>query len=516
MNPRPAGKSIRPIFAILFLLVSVHARADGVFLPASVGVAGMPNMPSQRAVIVHDGRTETLVVESTMNAQQGSDFTWILPLPAAPTSIEKGSIAALNTLFFCFGPKLLSASDAHLGVGVTLLLLSLCMTGAILAFSTRQREKWYSALTSLLIICALMAISVGEGPGGSVGSSAQVLSRETVGNYDVAVLQGSSADPIASWLAQNGFAPLDPKARSAIDAYAAEKWVFLVAKLHRAGTGAMTPHPLQVRFPSSQPIYPMRLTALAGNPVYLKIAVHAMQPWTCPGLKVEYSSDFHLGEKGSKDLWGSGAWINDHAELHDLLGFDGRLTILDGTLDSGAMAKDIAFESASFGPMRATYCTPRGALAGGLLFTIVILAAGFPIIGIIFKRRRRSIGRLATLGLVMIALACGGRAWLSADTMPGATDIRFHEEQLRAQETWIFKTAREIEFTPQMPVAEISRLVLDKLKAFRNIYTGEPLRLEHSPGNIQFVIANDGAMILTHYDYRCNSHSGPKLRSARN
>ncbi|MEN6626101.1 MAG: DUF2330 domain-containing protein [Candidatus Sumerlaeia bacterium] len=485
------------VFALL--AGSSTARADGAFFPASVGVRTMPSMPVQRAVIVHDGTTETLLIESMMNAPQGSDFTWILPLPAEPFEIGKGSAGAMNTLFLRFGPKMISASQIGLRFWAVLLFLSLCVAGMILAFDKKSSGRWESLFVIVLIFVALAAISVGSGSS-SVGAQARLLKRETVGNYDVAVLRGDSSEPIARWLAGNHFAPMNPGAAAAIDAYAREGWVFLAAKLHRAGTGVMAPHPLQVRFHTPRPIYPMRLTAAAGGPVFVKLAIYSNKIWRSPVLETEYASQIM---RGDDYVCGNGGWLY-HADLAKLLGFnDGWLTVMSGTVEPGRMREDFTFDADAAIPELPEYYTPRAAVGVGVMIALWVLTAGFPAIALAFKHRSRSKGKYAALGLVLVAIVAGAIGSRSVPTMPGARDVRMMGGiPIGRNEGAMREAVVRIKRDPKMTREEIGAKLLAELKDERNPFTGEPLRIEFSPGNLS-VTSTDPGYTLGYYDYDC-------------
>src|SRR6185436_18744733 len=79
------------------------ARADGVVLPG-VAVVKPVRTPDQRALVRFDGKTETLVIETTLQGE-GRDFAWILPLPAVPT-IEASTTGLFPTLVVMCAPEL--------------------------------------------------------------------------------------------------------------------------------------------------------------------------------------------------------------------------------------------------------------------------------------------------------------------------------------------------------------------------------------------------------------------------
>jgi hypothetical protein len=69
------------------LAAAPAARGDGMYFPEHA-FPELPTIPMQRALIVHKGGMETLVVESTFKS--GSPGVgWVLPLPAEPTAFSE-------------------------------------------------------------------------------------------------------------------------------------------------------------------------------------------------------------------------------------------------------------------------------------------------------------------------------------------------------------------------------------------------------------------------------------------
>jgi hypothetical protein len=78
------------IAAAVLALLPTQALADGKFYsPRSPAEEVPPHIPYQRAVIVHDGARELLILQSKFEGR-AQDFGWVVPLPAVPelTSIS--------------------------------------------------------------------------------------------------------------------------------------------------------------------------------------------------------------------------------------------------------------------------------------------------------------------------------------------------------------------------------------------------------------------------------------------
>jgi hypothetical protein len=74
--------------------------------------------------------------------------------------------------------------------------------------------------------------------------------------------------------------------------YIERKWVFAVIQLVREQTGPNTPHPARLSFKSSEAVYPMRLTALAGGDPYFELFVIADQRADCNQLATGFTDQF--------------------------------------------------------------------------------------------------------------------------------------------------------------------------------------------------------------------------------
>ena len=92
-----------------------------------------------------------------------------------------------------------------------------------------------------------------------------VLSRQTLGPFDVSTLAASDANALGDWLAANGY-NLPPQVTSALEPYIAQGWYYIAVRLSpAAGSAALTGalDPLWITFPYDRIIYPMRPSALA-------------------------------------------------------------------------------------------------------------------------------------------------------------------------------------------------------------------------------------------------------------
>jgi len=89
----------------------------------------------------------------------------------------------------------------------------------------------------------------------------QVVLEETVGAYEIVVLEGGTAQEVIDWLDTNGYQQ-DPEAAPIIEEYLAENHLFGAIKL-TGGAGVDQIHPIVLRYRSDEPCVPLRLTRIA-------------------------------------------------------------------------------------------------------------------------------------------------------------------------------------------------------------------------------------------------------------
>lgn len=101
----------------------------------------------------------------------------------------------------------------------------------------------------------------GGGSGGEDGGGPEILLQETVGAYEITVLSGGTAAEVVQWLDDNGYQQ-DPDAEPILQAYLDEGHLFGAVKL-TGGTDVDEIHPIVLRFASTEPCIPLRLTRIA-------------------------------------------------------------------------------------------------------------------------------------------------------------------------------------------------------------------------------------------------------------
>ncbi|MEW5848705.1 MAG: DUF2330 domain-containing protein [Myxococcota bacterium] len=221
-----------PVLATAVWLSAPRAEACGGFF-CDGGSTPMPvDQTGENILFVTDGA----MVEAHIQIQYAGEperFSWVIPVPSLPT-FRVGS----QPLF----DNLLAGSVPTYGITTTGFRCDSSFSGSSGgAFSS--------------------ASSSGGASSSSGGGGAQVVYRETVGVYDVTVLQGGSGQEVVTWLNDNGYQQ-DVEAPPILDEYVALNHLFVAVKLIRdAGSNEL--HPLVVRYLGDKPCVPLKLTAIA-------------------------------------------------------------------------------------------------------------------------------------------------------------------------------------------------------------------------------------------------------------
>ena len=505
--------------AVVFL-GAAGAAGDGLYV-AEKAHARPPAMPAQRAVVAFRDGAERLIVESALDAD-GQRFGWIVPVPAEPTAFEEVPPGLLKTLSLCIQPRLVGRSADLRMLG----WLSGAAAVAVLAWmlavlAVRPRSRWtVGAFLPALVVGAvvlLLPFSPDMAGTGAVGDVSGVRAADAVvvGSYEVALLQADSPAALARWLDRNGFAALPPQGDAVVADYIRRGWHFVAARLSRRGDGLCRPHPLAITFPADRPVYPMRLTALAGGPVALELFVVADGRAAAPGLAVELSDTCrHVpagpggdGRPGDRCVRGEAFGLEiGHPAAADVMWDGCCLTKLSGVLAPGDMSADIAPDLASPKPhWRRLYsggaahdvARASGLAVWGLLLPAGLLAA--------YGRIRRPDGRrFALMWLCVPVLVLAYAVGAGVYRLLPKTDV-----VTRALRAGLVENlgGRQVRDMLRGSGALDGRGLADARRAFRehflcamvpNRLAGGFVREEDSPGNYTLHLLPDGVAFRTY------------------
>ncbi len=330
----PRVRSVcRCILGLLLAAGFWLARADGkVFAPPEA--KAQVRIPSQSALLSWSNGIETLAIE-TRFIGQGTNFAWVVPLPAVP-EIREATRGLFPTLREQFQPKVIhnvtpwclgALSLAGLAVltrrvpRVNILCGALDVLGYALLFAPLGWLFLPAMLVSTILLSAVIindrlkgrsgremfcqALAVGLilqlffgmllpalGTAGSEptvdAKGVRALATQSVGAYDTTTLTASDPDALHKWLDEHGYA-LPTNAQPHLAEHLQRGWVFMAARLRPQPETNIEKlvHPLIFRFKAEKPVYPMRLTTAGNGPLEVELFVLGPQMATAPGWRIE-------------------------------------------------------------------------------------------------------------------------------------------------------------------------------------------------------------------------------------
>jgi hypothetical protein len=272
------------------------AHADGGVFP--YGRDADVSMPDQKAIIVYDeerGREDLILSVGLMGGS--TEAAWVVPVPSLPE---------VNT----------------------------------------ASAEWFERLSELTQPEILTRTRLTTFPGGPTAEFGQgrveVLSREQVGVYDVAVLSASESTALLDWLDDQGF-EFPSRGERILDAYVAEGWIFVATRVAPGETAELEGdvHPLCLSFETAKPVYPMRLTSLMAD--YMDVLIYLLSDHR---MEVEDPElDFETEFAGMLTL---DPVASEEDELNDLLTSRSYyVTKLRSSVSRSDMAHDLYFVHAS-------------------------------------------------------------------------------------------------------------------------------------------------------------------------
>ncbi len=178
--------------------------------------------------VLHDDAIETHIQLHYDPRSQVQNFAWIIPVTAVP-EFAVGSDLLFDAVLDATGPTFSQVPGEMCGGGGG------GSTGAVGLRSIRDTGS--------------------DGPG--------VVREETVGVFEVAVLDGGTVAGVLQWLGDNGYAQ-DPAAEPILAQYLAEGHLFVALKLRSGATRAEV-HPVVLRVLAGVPTVPLRLARIAAQ-----------------------------------------------------------------------------------------------------------------------------------------------------------------------------------------------------------------------------------------------------------
>jgi hypothetical protein len=356
--------------------------------------------------------------------------------------------------------------------------------------------------------------------GADAGPTVQVRGTQRVGNYDTSVLRAETADALSEWFSANGLKALGSRGRRIVDDYIADGWCFLVSRLRNEKGALATPHPLQITFPAAQPVYPMKLTAVADSTTRVELFVIADSCAEARGFRCIVRDVFRYVDK-KRDAWPYGAMpyfeaaatydlAIGHPDVASLMWDDCAVTRLSADLGPKDMTEDINIRlTGDRTPRRMTAYSGQGRADIVRALSVCAIMPLLVFLMAAFRLRRpwrlwKGIGILLLVALVpavamvtyhslpTVPVHAGGgmpRCWAQSHI---GTLIR-HPQLLKAEDP-----------IPRPISPQQRERIPDLIDEFSpggsvNPFSGERMRDERSPGNYSVRVV-DGVTYLCLYD----------------
>lgn len=235
--PLPLFRTALALSACALVLSAPRAEACGCFAPPN------PTVPVVQAgerilFVVKNGRV-TAHVQLQFDGATGSEFAWLLPMPAVPTlslGVDELFVRLTNATQPRYSNQVVTDSSCFSGTG-----------GGSAASAAGGAAGGGSS-----------------GFGVDAGAPVVVLVQDTVGPYDYAVLRADTATEMLEWLRVNRyFVPASTDA--AVAPYVRPGAFFLALKL-RAGASAGDLQPVVLEYDGDVGQIPLTLTSVGASP----------------------------------------------------------------------------------------------------------------------------------------------------------------------------------------------------------------------------------------------------------
>lgn len=392
------------VLAILWLAVA-GARADG----KAYATSGKPvGIPYQRAVIVFEDGIQTLAIQNSLT--EGGDLNWVVPVPSRETEFVEYGLYALPK-----GDRPTRVDlDAMESKRFDREFRSEAFKASATAANLKAQAIWMAGLALLFLFIAVRGI---RGKGSNLTAAAAYLlvglvsiflsppvlmqSKSAANNVEVLrtlesdrvradLITGSDASALREWLKENN-TPLPPQDEPILAEYIRDGWSFAAIKLKVRSEAEGAPAPLLLRFPTPEPVYPMRLTSTATDRLVLDLAV--------------WQRDAPLGTEGAQLL---------HAQPANrprLLASDGDArgwtSRMRGIYTAEQMrADDLRFHALPTESVQTELKSPEGEAWNTVVKALYPFLILMPVLALMPLPRRRSLGdwMLAALAVAAVSL----------------------------------------------------------------------------------------------------------------
>ncbi len=502
---------VRIFFILILFLAGSETTVHGDGTVISPTANARIEMPDQQALIHYAEERECLVIE-TRFIGPGTEFAWVVPLPAVP-EISAVTSGLFPTLRYILRPQVI-----HNVPHLYLLIVMIALPTAI--YTLTRRFDFILFYILLVMVLAILLPSLGSsGTTATKGSTAtegvHIHNRRIVGNYEATVVSSEQPEALRLWFDQNGFY-IDQSVTDIVNDYVQNGWFFATIKLIRDNDTdtPTTPHPLAFTFPTKQAVYPLRLTGTHGGPCAIDLYVFGGQRAQIPGFTVKECRRcvYHKNSPGYQHTYHYG---NDvipvgHPQLSELTTGSFVVTKLSATLSPPQMTKDAYVSWRPYEPARETFYSRHSVR----MILLNILVTIFCIVGIlllVLTKMRRITRRKAARRFLMaisltVPLAIGAYfAWPKIDVHLSKMPFLFNEmwhrtmvDHLKSEIAvnhsdvtleWLKQRAEVLAHSENSPMQE-SFQYFDR--PLTNRFTGGPILEEDSPGNYQIISKENG------------------------
>ncbi|HWI56968.1 MAG TPA: DUF2330 domain-containing protein [Bacillota bacterium] len=420
---------IRGVLAFfIFVCATMSVRADGMVVPEVF--YPKVEIPNQQALIHFADGIEQLVIETAFLGE-GTNFAWVVPLPAAPEvkPVSPGFFGALQP---AFQPRLVhDVAPYYAGMlflcGLLFLGwramkdevscvrdLPLCLVlavgagvlgkhwfwgvlaaGLVLYMRLFTRSTASLALVLLIGMAYVAILTVGprsNGFGlvytlGDAGSGMEsvagvdVLSVQRVGVFETTTLRGVTSGAVLEWFRKHGYR-VPPSAEPALRHYLEHGWVFVASRVRRdlpqADLTAL--HPLRFTFATRTPVYPSRLTAIENKDCVMDLYVFGKRRASARYFRAVRCERVVNNSQPAQKRLVSGLRIAD-PEMTAVIGDATVGTKLSAKLSPKQMATDVEIKSGLFWRMGTYVYSYSGALTIALNIALPLGALGWLLLG---------------------------------------------------------------------------------------------------------------------------------------
>ncbi len=215
------------VAALLIIATTVHIS------PASAcGGLFCQNIPVNQAgeqILFHQEDDYTTAMVRILYQGEAQDFSWVVPVPDTP-ELSTGSDSFFDELDNSTRPRFVLDRSGN----------GACFINGF---------------------DGTVQASLPDAAGESAGDSVTIEQELSVGPFDIQIVSSTNPDEMATWLEDNNY-DLSDRGRELIAPYVADGMKFVAVKL-RSGQSSGAIQPLIMKYKSTKPMVPIKLTAVA-------------------------------------------------------------------------------------------------------------------------------------------------------------------------------------------------------------------------------------------------------------